>query len=134
MPYVANSGILFQLSGLNQGLYVFEQNPERYDVFTPKKENTILPLLINENIYQRPLLDNVVRKMEWSMTSYSLYSGLKQFANRGAFLIPDTVYFWDGTVFEFQGAAVQVIDVYGTPLAANPPKWKVEMQLKWVEV
>lgn len=125
-----NSNILFKLSGVSQGLYIFEQNPERYDVYSPKKENNILQLLVGENIYQRPLLDNTVRKMEWSVTSYSVYSGLAQFANRNIYQEPDIVYFWDGTVSEFQGTAIQVIDVYGKPITSNYPKWKIEMQIK----
>ena len=129
-----NPNILFKLSGVSQGLYVFEQNPERYDVFTPKKENTILQLLEGENIYQRPLLDNGIRKMEWSVASYDLYSGLNMFAQRNIYREPETVYFWDGTVYEFQGAPVQVIDVYGRPIAGNSPKWQVEMQFKWFSV
>ncbi len=132
MP-TGNPNILFKLSGIS-GLYIFDQNPIRYDVMTPKKENNILPLLVGENIYQRPLLDNTMRKMEWDNTTFDLYSGLKQFASRGENGEPPIVYFWDGTVYEFQGAPVQVIDVYGKPIAGNSPKWQVEMQFKWMQV
>ncbi len=134
MGNTPNPNILFRLSGVTQGLYIFEQNPERYDVFTPKKENNILQLLVGENVYQRPLLDNNVRKMEWLVATYDLYSGLIQFSERNIYQEPDTVYFWDGTVYEFQGAPIQVIDVYGQPIAGNSPKWKIEMQFKWFGV
>ena len=130
MGNTTNPNILFKLSGVNPGLYTFEQNPETYDILTPKQLTNVLSTIVGDDIYQRGLLDNEVRKMTWSETSYTLYTGLGVYAQRDALGNISTSYFWDGTVKEFQGAAIQVLDVYGTPLPAKDNKWRVEMQFK----
>lgn len=125
-----SSSILFIFSGVNFGKYIFEQNPEDMDIMSPKQNFTKLPLLEEEDIYNRSLNDNEIRKMSWSVTSYSNYSGLKNYATRDISGVIPTTYFWDGTVYEFQGTPIQVIDVYGEPIASNYNKWKVEVQFK----
>lgn len=126
--------IYFRLSGVLSGIntdYTFEQNPMDMSEVTPKSKHTILPLLVGENIYQRSLTDNVIRRMSWEITSYAVYSGLKRFAVREVSNgEPPIVKFWDGQVYDFQGADIQVIDVYGTPIAGDYNNWRVELQFK----
>ena len=125
-----NSGILFRLSGVALGEYIFEQNPEDMSLQTPKQYYSKLSLLEEEDIFQRSLHDNEIRKMKWSVASSGLYSTLKQYATRTiSGTIPQS-YFWDGIVYEFQGAQIEVIDVHGTPIAGNYDKWKIELQFK----
>lgn len=128
-----NPNILFRLSGVTStysGLFIFEQNPQSYSLFAPKQKYNIFGLLVGENIYQRALLDNQIRVMKWTECSTNLYSGLKNFAVRNSNGDVYTSYFWDGTVKEFQGATVQVIDVHGTPIAGKIDKWAVDLQFK----
>ena len=132
MGSTTNLNILFQLSGITtttSGLYRFEQNPETYSIMAPKQMTNILKTLEGEDIYQRALLDNEVRIMKWETTSYSLYTGLKNYSERTTSGTIPVVYFWDGTVKEFQGATIQVIDVYGRPNKVED-FWSVEMQFK----
>lgn len=124
------SGILSNGSGCD---YTFPQNPETMSEITPKSKHSILQTLLGENIYHRSLVDNEVRQMDWSTTSYDVYSGLKRFAERDVYGNPPTISFWDGEVYDFQGAQIEVIDVHGTPIASNYNNWKVNLQFKWVE-
>ncbi len=127
-----NPNILFRLSGVTplvSGVYRFEQNPETYTLMAPKQMTTILPTLIGENIYQRALLDNEIRIMRWSRCSNTLYNNLKPYSARTTSGVIPTVYFWDGTVKEFQGTTVQIIDVYGKPNQGED-WWTVELQFK----
>ena len=125
-----NSGILFRISGVALGEYIFEQNPEEMDLQTPKQYYSKLDLLEGENIFQRSLNDNEIRKMNWSITNSGLYSTLKQYSTRTlSGTIPQS-YFWDGIVNEFQGVQIEVIDVHGVPIAGDYDKWKVELQFK----
>lgn len=123
------SGVLPIYSGCD---FTFSQNPESMTVITPKSKHSVMQLLRGENIYQRTLIDNEVRKMEWSIAPYALYSGLKRFAVRQSDGNPATVYFWDGEVYDFQGAPIQVIDVHGEPIASDYNNWRIELQFKWV--
>ncbi len=132
MGTTLNSNILFGLSGVTStvsGYYMFEQNPESYSILAPKQLFTILPTLEGNNIYQRALLDNDVRVMKWSQCSSGLFSTLRNYSERTVSGTIPIVYFWDGTVKEFQGAAIQVIDVYGTPIKAMDT-YSVELQFK----
>jgi hypothetical protein len=129
MGYTSNSGVLFVFSGAS-GVYQFDQNPEAMDVLAPKQYYSVLPILEGEDKYMRGLKDNEIRKMSWSKTKYENYLALKQFDQRtSSGTIPRT-YFWDGIVNEFQGNAVEVINVYGTQIAGNYDYWKVELQFK----
>lgn len=110
--------------------YTFPQNPDSMSIVTPKSKHTILQTLVGENIYQRTLVDNKVRKMDWSFSNYAVYSGLKRFAVRDAYGEIPVIRFWDGTVYDFQGAFIQVIDVYGVPQVQSDDKWKIELQFK----
>lgn len=130
MGTTLNPNILFRLSGLSQGMYTFEQNPETMDILAPRQVNNKLELLQGENIYQRPLFDNEVRVMKWSVGSTLLYENLKSYTQRTSSGTIPTSYFWDGTIKEFQGAAVEVIDVHGKPLNADIGKWEIELQFK----
>lgn len=125
-----NPNILFTLTNAKYGLYVFEQNPDSYDLLAPKTLVRPLILLTGENIYQRGLLDNEVRKMGWTETTRTLYDSLSRYAERDVFGNIPVSTFSDGTVMEFQGATVQILDVYGIPLKGKIDKWKVEMQIK----
>lgn len=129
MP-TTNPNILFKLSGITQGVYTFEQNPETYDIFAPKQRANVLPTIIGEDIYQRALLDNEVREMTWGEANYSLYTGLKNYVERDPNGNIITSYFWDGTVNEFQGAAIDLLDVYGQPIKGNFNKWSIKLQFK----
>lgn len=129
MGTTLNTNILFALSGVIPGYYRFEQNPESLSIFAPKQKHTIFPLVRGENIYMRALLDNQIRVMKWSECSYNLYTTLKTYSARDANGDIPTSYFWDGTVKEFQGAAVQIIDVYGAPIKAKT-NWSLEVQFK----
>ncbi len=122
--------LYFNISGSSLGNYTFPQNPETMDIITPKSKHNVLPLLEGENIYQRDLYDNEIRKMLWSVTSADLYSGLKVYSTRDSSGNIPISYFWDGPVYEFQGAAIQMIDVYGVPLAGKFNQWRVEAQFK----
>ncbi len=124
-----NPNILFKLSGVTQGLYVFEQNPLSMDIYSPKQEVTILNTLAGENIYQRNLFDNQIRILKWDRAMFSLYASLKTFTIRDSNGNIPVSYFWDGTVKEFQGAAIQVIDVYARPIASED-RWSIDLQFK----
>lgn len=129
MGFTWNNDILFVFSGAN-GVYQFDQNPESMDILSPKQYYTVLPILESEDIYQRGLLDNEVRKMTWGRTAATNYLALKQFDTRtSSGTIPPT-YFWDGIVYEFQGAPIEVLSVWGTPIPGNYDYWKVELQFK----
>jgi hypothetical protein len=128
-----NPNILFLFSGV-LGVYKFEQNPMTMDVFTPKEYYNTIGLLEGENIYQRSLLDNEIRVMRWDEATTNLYTNLKAFAVRDSFNNIPVTYFWDGLVYEFQGAPIQVVDVWGQPLESKDGKWKIELQFKWVQV
>lgn len=130
MGYTVNSGILFKISGVALGEYIFPQNPETYELMAPKQTYTILDTLELENIYQRPLYDNDVRKMSWSTVESGTYSSLKRYAERTTSGTIPISYFWDGTVFEFQGTPVEVLDVWGVPIAGNFNQWRLEVQFK----
>jgi hypothetical protein len=130
MPITLNRNILFRFSGVNLGEYIFPQNPMAMSIFSPKQELTILPILVGENIYQRALLDNNIRSMSWSETTTDIYTSLRRFSERDSLGNIPTTYFWDGTVKEFQGTAIQVIDVYGKPIIAKSGAWEVELQFK----
>ncbi len=78
----------------------------------------------------RGLKDNEIRKMSWGKTKYENYLALKQFDLRTASGTIPRTYFWDGVVNEFQGNAIEVINVYGTQIAGNFDYWKVELQFK----
>lgn len=129
MGFTENTNILFKFSGVS-GLYVFDQNPETMDILAPKQSHNIINTLLGQNIYQRALLDNNVRVMRWGDTSFAVYSGLRAYSFRTSSGTIPTTYFWDGTVNEFQGTKVQVIDVHGEPINAKPDRWTVELQLK----
>lgn len=128
-----NQNILFAFSGVTpifSGYYRVEQNPLSYAILAPKQNYTRLDILEGKNMYQRSLLDNEVRVMKWEVGSYNLYSGLRNFCERTISGTIPVVYFWDGTVKEFQGAAIQVIDVYGQPIKAMDNRWTIELQFK----
>ncbi len=132
MGITLNPNILFRLSGITplvNGAYIFEQNPSSYNVMAPKQMTNMLEILEGNNIYQRALLDNEVRVMQWQECSYALYTGLRNFSARTISGTIPTVYFWDGTVREFQGAAIEVIDVYGQPIKGKTT-WTVQLQFK----
>lgn len=125
----------YRLSGIISGVeidYTFPQNPNSNDIITPKAKHTILQTLVGENIYQRTLRDNAVRKMDWDISTYEIYSGLKRFASRDENGNIYPVRFWDGTVYEFQGNYIEVIDVYGEPQPGETNRWKIELQFKWI--
>lgn len=130
MGNTINPNILFIFSGVALGKYTFEQNPSSMDSVAMKNHSNTLPLLIGEDIYQRPLYDNEVRKMAWEITSYTHYQALRAYTTRDSFGNIPLTYFWDGTVYGFQGAPIHVLDVYGAPIAGKFNQWKVEIQFK----
>lgn len=133
MGTTGNPNILFMFSGLS-GIFNFTQNPISMDILAPKQFISVMPLLEGENIYNRSLLDNEVRVMHWDETTSIMYSGLRDYSTRDVSGVIPTVYFWDGLVYEFHGAPIQIIDVWGTPIPAKEDRWKVELQFKWTRV
>ena len=130
MGNTINSNILFVFSNASLGAYRFEQNPSSMDTPQMKVFNNILPILIGEDICQRAVRDNEVRKMTWDITSHRNYVMLKRYAARNSRGVIPITYFWDGPVNQFQGAPIQVIDVYGAPIAGKFNQWRVEIQFK----
>lgn len=143
---MSSNSIYFMLSGVGPGAYTFTQNPERMNTIAPKSENKIVEIIRGENIYMRPLLDQDMRKMTWKRTTSSVYTNLRTFSTRDVNGDIPVSYFWDGTVNEFQGAPVKVVEVYGKPLvndafgSSNSPTspddtaWSVELLFRPVRV
>jgi hypothetical protein len=132
MPNIENPNILFRFSGI-YGDYTFPQNPESMDVMSPFQHSNVVQTLEQEDIYMRGFIDNEVRVMKWSDVQYATYSGMKQWSVRDNLGAIPVVQFWDGTVNEFQGARIQVIDVFAQPMAGKFNRWSMELQFKPVK-
>lgn len=125
-----NTNILFQLSGVALGNYRFEQNPHSLSIVPPLQSFNRLKTIDGMDIHQRTMFDSEVRKMSWTKTTRTLYADLKTYAVRSVDESIPTSYFWDGTVKEMQGVAVEVLDVIGTPIAGDYDKWNVDLIFK----
>jgi len=130
MGTTLNPNILFRFSGVTLGEYIFPQNPMTMDALSPWQYSNVLTLLEGEDIYMRGFIDNEVRVMKWDEVEYTTYTGIKPYATRTASGTIPVTYFWDGTMNEFRGAKVHVIDVYSKPIAGKFNKWTMEIQIK----
>ena len=143
---MANGAARFVLSGIDGTVYTFDQNPETMTLISARSKNEKFEILRGEDIYMRPLLDQEVRRMSWKRTTNAIYTSLSAFATRDANGDIPTSYFWDGTVNEFQGAPIKVLDVFATPIvndgygsqnALTLPSemaWSVDLQFRPVRV
>ncbi len=111
--------------------YRFEQNPASMSIITKDEKFNKLEILRLDNIFQRALLDNEIRTMKWNIAANSLYERLKKFAVRDSYGNIPVYYFWDGTVGEFVGRKIKIIDVYAKPI--NNMDGYVELELQFIK-
>lgn len=130
MPYIANPNIMFKLSGVLLGEYIFEQNPASYSTLQPLQQQTEFKTIEGNDVYQRTFVDNELREMTWDYGTNELYYRLSNFAIRDTDGNIPISWFSDQTTKMFDAIPCKVIDVIGEPIAGNPSYKKITMRIK----
>ena len=97
----------FQLSGVKQGLYVFELNPSSYDPYPQRTTQSYKNITVFEHTIDAPY-NKLEIDMHWDEMSNNMWNSLIPYSRKNVDGTSENLYFWDSHVNRFQGHRVKI--------------------------
>lgn len=123
----------FQLSGINLGLYIFEQNPLTYDVYPQRNTQKYSYILNSDNT-----VDQTYEKMEiqltWDSMTEAMWNNLMVYSRKKVDGSSETLYFWDANQGRFCGKQIKMEGITAEVRGGFDPITRFNVAVKIREV
>lgn len=121
----------FQLSGINQGLYVFELNPSSYDPY-PQRSTQSYKTIINYDKTIDQQYNKLEIELQWDEMSEAMWNSLLPFSRKRVDGTSEAFYFWDSHINRFNGHRVKIESLKGEVKAGYTPinRFNVSMKIR----
>lgn len=121
----------FQFSGINLGLYVFEINPSKYDVY-PQRNTQSYKTILDFDPTSDEEYNKIEINMSWDQMSAKMYADILPYSRKKVDGSSEQLYFWDANVRRFFEGQIKVEALHGELRAgfAPPDRFNVSLRLR----
>ncbi len=125
--------VRFQFSGVNLGLYIFEQNPLSYDIYPQRTTQKYAYILNNDRT-----IDETYKKLEiglsWDYMPESMWNSIMTYSRKKVDGTSEALYFWDANLGRFCGRQVKIEGMTSEVRAGYDPPHRFNVSFKLREI
>ncbi len=113
--------VRFQFSGVNLGLYIFEQNPLSYDIY-PQRTTKAYSYIIDSNTTVDETYKKIEIELRWDYMPESMWNQIMTYSRKRVDGRSEELYFWDANLGRFCGRQVKMEGISAEVRGGyNPP-------------